>query len=75
MATVADFLQRHSELSPASDTALLDTELLLCHCLSVNRTWLKTWPDKTLARSDAERFDHLFQRRLEGEPVALIIGT
>ena len=46
MATVADFLQRHSELSPASDTALLDTELLLCHCLSVNRTWLKTWPDK-----------------------------
>ena len=75
MATVADFLQRHSELSPASDTALLDTELLLCHCLSVNRTWLKTWPDKTLSLADAERFDQLFQRRLEGEPVAFIIGT
>ena len=75
MATVADFLQRHSELSPASDTALLDTELLLCHCLSVNHTWLKTWPDKTLSLADAERFDQLFQRRLEGEPVAFIIGT
>ncbi|MDB2594684.1 peptide chain release factor N(5)-glutamine methyltransferase [Porticoccaceae bacterium] len=75
MATVADFLQRHSELLPASDTALLDTELLLCHCLSVNRTWLKTWPDKTLSLADAERFDQLFQRRLEGEPVAFIIGT
>jgi len=75
MATVADFLQRHSELSPASDTALLDTELLLCHCLSVNRTWLKTWPDKILSLADAERFDQLFQRRLEGEPVAFIIGT
>ena len=75
MATVANFLQRHSELSPASDTALLDTELLLCHCLSVNRTWLKTWPDKTLSLADAERFDQLFQRRLEGEPVAFIIGT
>lgn len=75
MATVADLLQRHNELSPASDTALLDTELLLCHSLSVDRAWLKTWPDKILSAPDMQRFEHLFRRRLEGEPVAFIIGS
>ncbi|MBT7905374.1 MAG: peptide chain release factor N(5)-glutamine methyltransferase [Porticoccaceae bacterium] len=75
MATVADLLQRHNELSPASDTALLDTELLLCHSLSVDRAWLKTWPDKILSAPDMQRFEKLFRRRLEGEPVAFIIGS
>ena len=75
MATVADLLQRHNELSPASDTALLDTELLLCHSLSVDRAWLKTWPDKILSAPDMQRFEQLFRRRLEGEPVAFIIGS
>ena len=75
MATVADLLQRHNELSTASDTALLDTELLLCHSLSVDRAWLKTWPDKILSAPDMQRFEQLFRRRLEGEPVAFIIGS
>ena len=75
MATVADLLQRHNELSPASDTALLDTELLLCHSLSVDRAWLKTWPDKILSAPDMQRFEQLFRRRLEGEPVTFIIGS
>ena len=75
MATVADLLQRHNELYPASDTALLDTELLLCHSLSVDRAWLKTWPDKILSAPDMQRFEQLFRRRLEGEPVAFIIGS
>lgn len=75
MATVGDLLQRHAELSTASDTALLDTELLLCHSLSVDRTWLKTWPDKVVSAADTEHFQQLFQRRLEGEPVAFIVGT
>ena len=74
MATVGDLLQRHAELSTASDTALLDTELLLCHSLSVDRTWLKTWPDKVVSAADTEHFQQLFQRRLEGEPVAFIVG-
>jgi release factor glutamine methyltransferase len=75
MATVSDLLTRHSELAPTSDTALLDTELLLSHSLSVDRTWLKTWPDKELSGAEVERFDQLFRRRLEGEPIAFIIGT
>ena len=75
MATVSAVLQRSAELQPASDSALLDTELLLCHCLNVDRTWLKTWPDHQLQDAQIAEFDQLFSRRLRGEPVAFIVGS
>ncbi len=75
MATVSAVLQRSAELQPASDSALLDTELLLCHCLNVDRTWLKTWPDHQLQDAEIAEFDQLFSRRLQGEPVAFIVGS
>lgn len=74
MITVASLLQRSAELQPASDSALLDTELLLCHCLNVDRTWLKTWPDHMLQDAQIAEFERLFSRRLQGEPVAFITG-
>jgi release factor glutamine methyltransferase len=75
MATVADLLKRSAELSPASDSALLDTELLLCHCLDVSRTWLMTWPEHQPSPDQLASFELLFKRRLDGEPVAFITGT
>lgn len=75
MTTVSAVLQRSAELQPASDSALLDTELLLCHCLNVDRTWLKTWPDHQLQDTEIAEFDQLFSRRLRGEPVAFIVGS
>lgn len=75
MTTVSAVLQRSAELQPASDSALLDTELLLCHCLNVDRTWLKTWPDHQLQDAQIAEFDQLFSRRLRGEPVAFIVGS
>jgi release factor glutamine methyltransferase len=75
MVTVADLLGRSTELSSASDSAQLDTELLLCHSLNVDRTWLKTWPDHQPQPADIARFELLFKRRLNGEPVAFIVGT
>ena len=75
MITVTDLLGRSAELSPASDSAQLDTELLLCHSLNVDRTWLKTWPDHQPQPADIAQFELLFKRRLNGEPVAFIIGT
>ena len=75
MTTVSVLLQRSAELRPASDSALLDTELLLCHCLNVDRTWLKTWPDHQLQDAEIAEFDQLFTRRLRGEPVAFIVGS
>lgn len=75
MTTVASLLQRSAELQSASDSALLDAELLLCHCLNVDRTWLKTWPDHMLQDTQIAEFERLFLRRLQGEPVAFITGT
>ncbi len=72
--TVAQCLQRASELESVSDSARLDIELILCHILQKNRTWLFTWPDKTLTSDQQTMFDDFFQRRKNGEPIAHIIG-
>lgn len=72
--SVAQCLQLAGELESISDSARLDIELILCHVLQKNRTYLFTWPDKQLSAEAAEMFLQLFNRRKSGEPVAHIIG-
>ena len=74
MVTIADLLAYSSRLQTVSDTALLDTELLLAHCLDNTRTFLKAWPDKTVDPIIQVTFEDLFARRLAGEPIAYILG-
>ena len=71
--TISELLQRSAELT-ASDSAVLDTELLLSHVLDVSRTYLKTWPDRQPDTEQVTTFAALFQRRLRGEPIAYILG-
>jgi release factor glutamine methyltransferase len=73
VVTISELLQRSSELT-ASDSAVLDTELLLSHVLDVSRTYLKTWPDRQPDTEQVTTFAALFQRRLRGEPIAYILG-
>lgn len=72
--TVAQCLQHASELESISDSARLDIEIILCHILQKNRTWLFTWPDKLLDGIQQQLFNDFFQRRKSGEPIAHIIG-
>lgn len=72
--SVAQCLQLAHELESLSDSARLDIELLLCHILQKNRTYLFTWPDSVLSLEQAETFLQFFNRRKSGEPVAHIIG-
>lgn len=72
--SVAQCLQRARELESISDSARLDIELILCHLLQKNRTWLFTWSDKTLSPEQHQQFEQFFQRRKNGEPVAHILG-
>jgi release factor glutamine methyltransferase len=72
--TVVQCLQLARELESVSDSARLDIELLLCHVLQKNRTWLFTWPDKILSPEQAEQFLQFFNRRKSGEPIAHILG-
>lgn len=73
--TVSELLaDAHRRLRGISDSARLDSELLLAHVLQQSRTWLHTWPKKTLNAQQQSAFEALLQRRVQGEPVAHILG-
>lgn len=63
-----------ARLSGISDTPGLDAELLLAHSLTKQRSHLYTWPEQCLEPDQLQRFIGLLARRLNGEPVAHIIG-
>ncbi len=71
--TVAAALTRAADLTQ-SDTARLDTELLLAHALEKPRVWLYTWPDKTLTHEQYAIFTSLMHKRQKGEPIAYLLG-
>ncbi|MCP5173389.1 MAG: peptide chain release factor N(5)-glutamine methyltransferase [Porticoccaceae bacterium] len=73
MTTVTQCLRRAEELVE-SDSARLDVEVLLTHVFNVDRAWLYSWSDRVLDAAQLEQFEALFQRRLNGEPVAYITG-
>ena len=65
-----------------SRSALVDTEspdidsnVLLCHVLECQATYLHTWSDKKLTTEQQTRFEQLVQQRLAGNPVAHITGV
>ena len=72
--TIANCLQKSSQLASVSDSPRLDIEIFLTHILQKNRTYLFTWPEKELTEDQANQFNQFFSRRLTGEPVAHIIG-
>ena len=49
-----------------SSTAVLDAELLLAAASGKDRTWLKTWPEQTLASDVLVRFEQTLARREAG---------
>jgi release factor glutamine methyltransferase len=52
----------------------LDNRVLLCHALQVDRIALITQAERRLDAGQARRFAALVQRRLDGEPIAYIVG-
>ncbi|WP_223669405.1 peptide chain release factor N(5)-glutamine methyltransferase [Kangiella shandongensis] len=72
--TIASAIDWAVKQLAASDSAKLDAELLLAYLLDKNRTWLKTWPDHILSQSSFAQFQALIKRRVDGEPVAYILG-
>lgn len=75
MPRVKDLLsEARARLTPVSRTAQLDTELLLGRALGCNRTWLYTWPEYEPDAGSEARFRELLARRVEGVPVAYLLG-
>src|SRR5690554_2415870 len=57
-----------------SPTPRLDAEVLLCHVLKVDRTWLYTWGDRMVDSFSRARFEALVAARAAGQPVAYLTG-
>jgi release factor glutamine methyltransferase len=53
----------------------IDAEVLLCHVLGRDRTFLYTWPDRLLSASELQHLDQLLLQRRQGHPVAHLTGT
>ena len=74
MSTIQELLARRVSLAAVSDSAGLDAELLLRHCLQCSRTYLYTWPEREVPAAVEQQFMALLQRRAQGEPIAYLLG-
>lgn len=52
----------------------LENRILLCHALGITRVGLITQSERVLDEDEAARLAALVQRRLDGEPIAYIVG-
>ncbi|MCH7347439.1 peptide chain release factor N(5)-glutamine methyltransferase [Aeromonas sp. MR7] len=51
-----------------------DADVLLCHLLGCRRSYLMTWPERTLDAAQQATLQGWLSRRLDGEPIAHLIG-
>lgn len=58
----------------AGDEARAEAERLLAHALGVNTTWLYLHREDLAPPERAAEFERLLQRRIDGEPVAYLLG-
>mgnify|MGYP000498283418 CR=1 FL=1 len=63
------------QLWSLSDSAQLDSNILICHVINKDFSYLLTWPEKKLSLCEYEKFIELLNRRIKGEPIAYIVGT
>lgn len=57
-----------------SDTAKLDAELLLAHCLDKPRSYLYSWPEQAVAGEVWQHYEALIDKRIEPTPIAYLVG-
>lgn len=62
-------------IEACSESARLDAELLLSHCLDQPRSYLYSWPERVLSESCWRRFQDLVRQRLQPMPIAYLLGT
>ncbi|MDH5302037.1 MAG: peptide chain release factor N(5)-glutamine methyltransferase [Gammaproteobacteria bacterium] len=72
--TLASWTHWASAQLANSDSPRLDCELLLCHVLHKDRTYLRTWPEQSLTADQLQQLAELLDRRQQGEPIAYLLG-
>ncbi|WP_286232790.1 peptide chain release factor N(5)-glutamine methyltransferase [Thalassotalea sediminis] len=61
-------------IAAISDSAKLDCQVLLSFCLGKPTSYLFTWPEKSLTLEQQAQFVTLIEKRVEGEPIAYLVG-
>jgi len=69
--TIGALLREAARLD--SDSPLLDAQLLLCQVLHCNRTYLYTWPEKSVTDTQYLEYRALLEKRAQGVPVAHLL--
>jgi release factor glutamine methyltransferase len=73
--TVGQCLSNASaKLTPCSDSARLDAELLLGGVLRCDRSYFYAHPEAPLSSETIAQFEQLLKRRYQGEPLAYLLG-
>jgi len=72
--TIAAMLASAIEQLSSVDNPRLEAEILLSHLLGVKRSYLLAWSEKVLTMTQADLFQQLVARRVQGEPIAYITG-
>lgn len=72
--TIKQALREAQQRLLSSESAQIDSELLLACALCCSRTHLYTWPEQVLRPAQQSNFDSLLGRRVLGEPIAYLTG-
>ncbi len=73
MKVIADYLKNSQNLLPNSDSARLDVELLLCHTLGVERSYLLAYPENALSLDQRKNLEQWITQRQAGYPMAYLL--
>ena len=61
-------------LASISDTPQLEAQILLAHILQKTRSYLHGFSDMPLTPAEQQQFSDILERRVQGEPIAYLIG-
>jgi len=70
--TIKDALSHAASLLVESDSAALDSEVLLVHALQKDRSYFRAWPEKILSNEELSAFNLLVEKRITGTPVSYL---
>ena len=62
-------------IARCSESARLDAELLLAHCINMPRSYLYSWPEQRLSEPCWQMYRQLVKMRIRPTPVAYLLGT
>lgn len=74
MLSIIEALALSKKLASCTDSPRIDCEVILSAAIEQSRTYLYTWPEKNLNDHQQTLFLKNLERRINGEPVAYIVG-